>query len=50
MPNPFPPRKIINPKTGQERIISSEEQEQMLESGIFFSQPSKPVNQDEQQR
>lgn len=36
----FKPRKIIDPFTGKERIVSPEEQEMMLMKGIIFSVPS----------
>lgn len=32
----FRPRKIIDPKTGQERVVSVEEQMEMLKKGVLF--------------
>lgn len=36
----FKPRKIIDPFTGEERIVSPEEQEMMLMKGVLFNIPS----------
>jgi len=43
----FTPKKIIDPITGKERIVSSEEQELMLEKGILFDIPFTEVTPEE---
>lgn len=35
----FKPQRIIDPRTGKERIVSPEEQELMLMKGAFFNFP-----------
>lgn len=40
----FQPRKIKDPVTGKERIVSPEEQLEMLEKGILFDVPSEPFD------
>lgn len=32
----FKPKKVIDPLTGEERILTPEEQEELLEKGIFI--------------
>ena len=39
----FKPRKIVDPRTGKERIISVQEQEELLKKGILFDIPSSEV-------
>lgn len=39
----FKPCKIIDPITGDERILSAEEQEDMLEKGIILDVPCQPI-------
>lgn len=39
----FKPRKIIDPRTKKERIISPQEQEEMLAKGVIFDAPIKPI-------
>ncbi len=40
----FRPRKIKDPISGEERIVSPEEQMEMLEKGIVFDVPSEVVD------
>ncbi len=37
----FKPKKIIDPYTGKSRIVTSEEQIEMMEKGILFDVPSE---------
>ena len=41
----FKPRKIVDPRTGKIRIISPEEQAEMLDKGILFDIPSTSVGE-----
>ena len=36
----FRPKKIVDPRTGRERIVSPEEQSLLLEKGILLDDPS----------
>lgn len=40
----FQPQRIIDPRTGKERIVSPEEQELMLMKGVFFKYPLASSN------
>lgn len=43
----FKPQRIIDPRTGEERIVSPEEQELMLMKGAFFNFPLVKNNDEE---
>lgn len=40
----FKPRKIKDPRTSEQRIVSPEEQELMLQKGVIFDLPSEEKN------
>lgn len=41
----FKPIKIKDPQTGEERIVSSEEQESLLERGVFIDLPTESADE-----
>ena len=46
----FTPRKIIDPQTGKERIVSIEEQKLLLEKGVIFDVPLESDFQEDQNK
>lgn len=42
------PRKVIDPRTGKERVVSVEEQITLLEKGILFDAQIIPEKEDSQ--
>ena len=39
----FEPKKIVDPRTGKERIMSPEEQMVLLQKGILIDIPAEPT-------
>jgi len=46
----FEPLEIIDPLTGQKRVLSPEEQEELLEAGIIIGPVSLPPKPKEEEK